>query len=561
MKYKKFILLLMFFCAVNSLTAQFGRFNKQEPIPPIYKILDFLATHPIRECAEKEIELKDIISVPNFDVNLRYNDFYPPLAYLVRKNYDYLGYFSKEYISDNVLMMLIEKGARINTYDREGNSLMAFALETDNEYLSQWFIDNGIDLGKTNKFSEDIINKCIDEQNFTILKQVTATVDGEKMLNVDYLNQAIKVGNFEIVKHIHEKGIDINVNTLTVAPGRFAGNSQLYDYITQICANNAVEYNDLRKHKMLFPDKFYLIKSKIDAIYYAEIKPIDHAFELIKQFVKMDEPEKTMMFFESPSAQKKVDVPAENKISERELSISNRADYARKFIQKHSGYDPENKIILAYHILDFNTVMVGLNTVLLSTYLKVINDGFWKKIIAESQKDFRTRDVLEKQLVAHDKQINDAFNMANKLDINNTFGKTWWFDEAMIELKRKGSQLHDIWERDKVIYKADQEKAKAKRQESIEIERVEAEQRKIEICLQCRIDKTKTTIPKKTEYILYTAEKPGKIFTENGEVYWYWWDEKKGLYVKGYIWNDYYDTYESMEARFVKECLSKHNCK
>jgi len=77
MKNSKFVIILILLCAVNPLAAQFAKFNKTAPVPPIYGVLDFLATHPISECAEKEQELKNIISAPNND---RYK--YSHLEYL-----------------------------------------------------------------------------------------------------------------------------------------------------------------------------------------------------------------------------------------------------------------------------------------------------------------------------------------------------------------------------------------------------------------------------------------------------------------------------------------------
>ncbi|MCL2167586.1 MAG: ankyrin repeat domain-containing protein [Lentimicrobiaceae bacterium] len=570
MKNKKFVIILMLLCAVNSLPAQFARYNKTASVPSIYGVLDFIATHPINECAEKEQELKNIISAPNFDVNLRYNDYYPPLAYLVRKNHDYLGYFSKEYISDNVLKMLIEKGSRINTYDREGNSLMAFALETNNEYLSQWFIDSGIDLYKENKYSENIINKCIEEQNLSILKQITATADGKRMLNVDYQNQAIIVGNYEIVKHLYEEGVDINVNTLTVAPSIFRGNSRVYDYITQICANNAVNYTDLRKYKSLFPDKFSLIKSKIDKIYYDEVANIDYSFELIKQFVKTNAPMKDNTLFDhsfdfeksNPSVEN--NIPVDKKMSEHELSITYRATYAQQFAEKHDGYDPDNKIIIANHIVDFNTIMVGLNTQIWDTYLKVINDGsFWNDVKAYIKEDFRTYEILNKDAEIHHYQIINAINMAEKYQNNNTFGNRSWFDETIGRLREKGKQLYNTWERDKAIYNADLEEANAMRAEIVQERKAKEEaeaaaQKFKEECLDCEIDKNKTILPHtKEDFLGITSEKPGKVYTKNGSVYEYGFDKNRKLIIGGIIFLDKCDTFDEMYEAFYKDCLKK----
>ena len=75
---------------------------------PIYLVLDYLATHKKQECGNAEQLLSAFISRPDFDINLRYSSLLPPMAYLIRTNYDFLGgRFSPEYISNNVLILMI----------------------------------------------------------------------------------------------------------------------------------------------------------------------------------------------------------------------------------------------------------------------------------------------------------------------------------------------------------------------------------------------------------------------------------------------------------------------
>ena len=138
----------------------------------VYIVLDFIAVHKKQECETAEQLLSLILSRKDFDVNFRYQSLLPPFAYLIRQNNDYLGKFSVDYISDNVLKMFIEKGAPVNTYDNEGNSLMSFAMETDNVFLQNYFIDAGIDLNRENKESKDALYFAIDKGDLSLVKRI-----------------------------------------------------------------------------------------------------------------------------------------------------------------------------------------------------------------------------------------------------------------------------------------------------------------------------------------------------------------------------------------------------
>ena len=114
---------------------------------PIYLVMDFLATHPKSQCSQAEQILEAFLGRKDFDINLRHGSLVPPFAYLIRENYDHLGgRFSSNYISDNVLKMMIESGASVNTYNIDGGTLMSFAMDTKNAYLQSYFISQGIDL-------------------------------------------------------------------------------------------------------------------------------------------------------------------------------------------------------------------------------------------------------------------------------------------------------------------------------------------------------------------------------------------------------------------------------
>jgi hypothetical protein len=232
----------------------------------LYKLLNFIATHKKTECLAAEELLSFVI--PNIiNINDRYGSLLPPLPYLIRKNHDFLGKFDKDYISDTVFKLLIEKGANVNSYDKDGNSLMTFALETENQYLSQYFIEQGISLTKPNTSRQNVLSQAIDRQDVEIVKQIIATTDGQKMLDVSHLNQSIALGNLELVKLIREKGIEITQKTLTVKTSDFKNNTELYNYLTALFADQSSSFDDVKRFVKTFDDRFDLVKDKM----YSEI--------------------------------------------------------------------------------------------------------------------------------------------------------------------------------------------------------------------------------------------------------------------------------------------------
>ncbi|MDR1545060.1 MAG: ankyrin repeat domain-containing protein [Prevotellaceae bacterium] len=549
----KIAVLIIMLCAVNSLAAQFANFNKKAALPPIYSVLNFIATHPISQCAEKEMELKEIISVPSFDVNLRYNDYFPPLVYLIRKNHDFLGHFSKDYISDNVLKMLLEKGARIESYDRDGNNLIQFALETNNTYLSQYFIDNGINILHTNKYGENALNKVINSQNFAILLQVTATEEGQKMLNVDYLNQAITVGNFEIIKHIHEKGVDINVNTLTVEPHKFIANSQVYDYITQICADNAINYGDLRLFYQKFSNKFNLIKPKVNEIYLSKGYALNQA--------KM----------------------ACISVITNRNAFDSRANIAladNGFLQLFNDfqYDPQNKINDAEFVKLAISVIDGLATLdylikneitslcTTESYMDYAesHDGFLKAIFNSWKKIFHYRCIETVNIGGIQQAFSSIKDVIAKYPKESAgFGQT----KNYLETKSQYYSALMSQQKPSCVAYADRLTKESHQRYYAQKERVQKEYQ-AKMCKDCELDEEnkKNKFPESEHYdnllheILFGKDKPGVMFMKNGEKYEFWQDSDfKWEIVDGVIFKDVtkFDTFVQLVEELKKRCQEK----
>ena len=90
--------------------------------------------------------------------------------------------------------------------------------------------------------------------------------------------------------------------------------------------------------------------------------------------------------------------------------------------------------------------------------------------------------------------------------------------------------------------------------------RYAAEKRYKEQCLDCEMDEKRTTLPSKAQdFWGYTYDKPGRFVTKNGQNYYYYYGKNEGFLVKGFIFDDKYDTWEKMYDAFYKACL-KSKC-
>jgi hypothetical protein len=220
----------------------------------VYLVLDHIATHPKTECNAAEELLQAIAARSDFDVKHRYQALLPPLSYLIRENRAFLGKFNEKYISDSVLKLLLDKGSSINTYDNEGNSLMSFAIETGNQFLSAYFIREGIDLGKKNIAGQDA------------------------------MFSAIQNGQVEAIKQILNTGYVLTVHTIKNDPAAYRKFPDTYNFLTERFAGQATGYDDVIKFIESFGDRIDMVKDKL----YAEIdrlnEPVSSKIEKLMKY-------------------------------------------------------------------------------------------------------------------------------------------------------------------------------------------------------------------------------------------------------------------------------------
>ncbi len=309
---------------------------------PIYLVMDYLATHPKTECRTAEQLLEAFLSRSDFDITEEYRSLLPPFAHLIRTNFTYLGgHFSADYISDNVLKMLIGAGARVNTYNKDGSSLMSFAMETDNKYLQSYFVEKGINLRHEDKAGNDDVYKLIADGNLQTLRQ--AVDKGSVKLSIEALKNDTK----DIARY-----------------------PELYDYLAQKCASAATKYESLKEFRQRFSDRKTLVQGKWEAMAQAEsnaakdAKAIKTVMERYPDLGKITEPRRHSIYRKDVAALD--DIHGRLRIVATMMDISYRdgEKEVKKFISDYTKimpYDPDSKLPLARELEDFYVVCHALS--------------------------------------------------------------------------------------------------------------------------------------------------------------------------------------------------------
>jgi hypothetical protein len=485
---------------------------------PIYIVLDFIAAHPKHECATAEEVLSLILSRQDFDINLRYQSLLPPFAYLIRENHTHLGKFSKDYISDNVLRLLIEKGAPVNTYDGEGNSLMAFAMDTENEYLQSYFIQQGIDVKKSDRNGRDAIYRAIAEGRLPLLKQMLST-----------------------------PGTDFDIHSLKNDPATFRQFEDTYDFLTERFAGQVTSYEDIRLFLSKFADRSTLVQPKLYAIYKKEYTVLVEKHR--QEFIAIG----------------RGTADAEQ-VGRRISSDQSIPKDIATFIDRHSMYDPDSHVTMAQEMKDVYDVCTGLSLNIPSTYIFHLLKAEKNPLIAliglayyAGQGNYDPLDIRTGEHEAHERTLTQAWQKSSALEKGNAFHLGTFFDSACRVLESKDSRLREVWDKDVTTWNVYAQRTNAEAEKS----RIAHRQY---LCERCEIDEEKTRFPedvkKEILFMEYTEQNPGKLVTKNGEKQEFYWDAaKKCWYTEsGFIFIDreMFKTLDELIAAFLKRCKEKY---
>lgn len=313
---------------------------------PIYLVLDYIAHTPKTKCEEAEKLLDAFLANKSFDVNQRYSSLMPPLAYLIRENYDFLDEkFSSNYISDHVLRKLIEAGASVNTYNTDGSSLMSFAIVTNNQYLQNYFAESGANIHHTDNTGQDDLYKIIASGNLDLLK-----------------------------KYMNNGQAKIDIHTLKNEPSSFAQYKQMYDYLAEHCGKQANSYDDMKLYRKRFDLRKDVVEAKYQNLAQNEIDAIKTFHDIVKiesrypdlQFIL-----KAKLDYYHNDCQKLAPICQQARKSAAAKQVNlNGSNTVTDFINLYGkyNYDPDNKLPEARQTADYFQVCNALNLQLRNSY-------------------------------------------------------------------------------------------------------------------------------------------------------------------------------------------------
>lgn len=144
--------------------------------PPFYRALNFIATHKIEECKNAINVIHVFANSSNYDIRKQYKTELPPFAYLIRKNFEFLGNkYSKDYLPVELVKLFIDKGSNANTYDQIGNNLITFTVQTNNIELQRYLAIKDVDINKTNHAGKDAMYSAIISEATESVKELINT--------------------------------------------------------------------------------------------------------------------------------------------------------------------------------------------------------------------------------------------------------------------------------------------------------------------------------------------------------------------------------------------------
>lgn len=506
--------------------------------PPIYLLLDFIATHKKEICTDAEKVLEAMVNRSDFDINQRYQTLLPPLAYLIRENHAFLGKFSSEYISDNVIRIFIEKGASVHTFDAEGNSLMAFATQTNNDYVQSFLVDKGIDVTQAVENGKDAVYKTIENGKISLLKQIL------------------------------DKGYDLNINTLKNNPDTFRKNKEMYDYIVDLCAKKAENYEDIILFREKFPEHKVLVQTKYERLATTCSKDAMSYEDIMVCLSKF--PDMTASFKPKLSAFYKNDCLILEKIKNKIFALTEKGyvfiekdNFVDRFITSYSSYDPDNKRAVAQELSRVMAVSEIISRPIRKEYL------YYSHVYEERRSllgiEYNVAKIsgvkkpqLDKGLLnSHINMMTSAINLCRKPSMTSLRP---FFIKAEEILIQKHDDIVNTYNKQVKIYNKEISFFE-ERNAQIEAMEREKELKEQEECKKCAIDfdHPKNRLPRDyTDFLGFSDQNPGRIYMKNGDYYLFWRNSKGKWLIKGFIFDDTFEDYNDLLDHFIKKCQEEY---
>ena len=341
--------------------------------------------------------LKLLVAQKGFDLNRRYRSLPPPFSYLLSENFKFLGnkYYSKDYLSTELIRFLIDNGAYLNSYDENGASLLLFAIQTDNSFLRNYLLENGVKFKDTE--GDNTVYAAIEDNDVPLLQRI--------------------VNNY-----------NVRLTTSMVKNWTSKVSPDMFEYLIGQCADNSKTYKELVDFRTHFSNRKEMVQEKYEnvarkeaaATYtcegisefkkrYPDLTNIAEAryneiatndINNAKSIVALKKCEKQYPDFKSTTDLKKREIYL-NDVNKLEESYSHAknlvanssfyyeskmSDIANSFIKDYQNYyDPDNQLPLAKDLSQFYSALSKVNQGYRYTYHRLPSPGLFK---AEMRSDY-----------------------------------------------------------------------------------------------------------------------------------------------------------------------------
>ena len=492
---------------------------------PIYLLMDYFATHKKNQCEVALKILRAFDSRSDWDANQRYRSELPPMNYLIRTNYEYLNQrFSREYIADDVLKILLDHGASVTSYTDKGQTLMTFAMDTDNQFLQTYLVEKGVNLMHQDDSGHDDLYRMVE------------------------------TGNLAVLQKAYQQGtVQINVHTVKNDARDMARHRDVYDFVTGVCADQARTYEDITLFRSRFADKFPLVRGKYENLARAETNAANDfdAINLVVQrypdldFITKD---KRLQIYHNDAAAveaayKTAYSAAQNRKTTNIGSLRNLNDFIDNY-GKRGPYDPENMVPKAKKAVDFQDVCYGINMRVASVYH---GEEYAFTALLLNKPYYFDRKEAQRDTATMGRAIRAAHRGMN--EDRDVF--TLFYEDNIDALYRKQSQLFDSINKS-IEFVNEQNTAAVKKHRR-------------QMCEACKVDGSRSTFPKgyveAYRGIFFSSpaesETEGELSLKNGEsCYWKYVFEPTGTIIV--VRGRYPGTFSSVEE-MVTTILQKCN--
>ncbi len=543
---------------------------------PLYLLLDFFATHKIKECNKAEKLLNLFCKQEGFNAGRRQINLPPPLSYLIIKNNKFLNHqISNDYLSTNVLKTLILNGASPNSLDDNENNLLDFALKRDRKELVSFLLNKGTLVNNKNTTGKDAFVTAIEIGNLPLLEKIykngyKLSLDVLYKQNVQYsLKKHPKVKDFiyQIANSKESLDIDESIAFLGLFDQKgdiftkkhFNGKTSIskedFPKLIHFISNNTIEITQENYLKLKID---YLKKSVDIEELWSNAEKINFNLEteLVKDYWKSEQTTNQMK--ENMLQNKFFDAYHKSKFN---FKIEAKKDKYYKKILKGYRYDENYKRLHTFALLG-------------SSYFK--GKYFFSPNVTSFIAAFPSKkEEIKKKLSAYIHSVELYYPSHSN---SSLFGKEYYAGAEEIVKRYKFAQFHTAGFKEFI---ADYNKAFGFNNTANRFSEVENYCRNIEnkiiyyskridieaqesnriyaqkMCDECKIDHSKTKSPRETGLILKT-HRSGIIKMVNGNQY-KWEYSSDGKYsIPGFFSSKEFDSFDKMLEYFLKKCKEQY---